>query len=191
MKKKPHGREEVTEAILKAAAQLFSRYGTDAVSLRQIATRAKVNHGLIHRHFGSKKELRRRAQEYLAARALEEIGTPQSAMEGTWKAIDAVRRNEEFWRVLARTFLDGKFEGDVMTEFPYVRNQVELVRRDQQRGILPRDMDPRILVAGSMAIVLGLLVFQPYIVAGTGLDKEYGSGAFDRIVRAWAEFFLK
>jgi hypothetical protein len=35
------------------------------------------------------------------------------------------------------------------------------------------------------------LVFEPYIVRGTGLDEEYGSEAFDKITEAWAAFFSK
>ena len=112
-------------------------------------------------------------------------------MEGSWKALEVMRKHEAFWRVLARTFLDGKFQGDVQSEFPFVRNQVELVRREQQNGELPSDMDPRILTAGALAIGLGLLVFEPYIVAGTGLDQEYGSEAIDKITQEWAGFVLK
>ena len=190
-RKKPHGREEVIEAILETAAELFSKHGVAAVSLRQIASRAKVNLGLIHRHFGSKERLRQQVQDHLAAKVRDDIGIPQSAMEGGWKALEVIRRNDVFWRVLARTFLDGKFEGDIQSEFPFVQNQVELTGRAQEKGILPPDMDPRILTAGAIALGLGLLVFEPYIVAGTGLDKEYGSEAFDRVAQAWAEFFLK
>ncbi|MFO7557486.1 MAG: helix-turn-helix domain-containing protein, partial [Desulfobacterales bacterium] len=57
--KKPHGRDEVVTALIRAAAELFSEKGVEAVSLRKIAVRAGVNHGLIHRHFGSKEALRR------------------------------------------------------------------------------------------------------------------------------------
>ncbi len=190
-RKKPHGREQVTEAILETAAELFSKHGVAAVSLRQIAARAKVNLGLIHRHFGTKENLRQQVQDHLAARVREEIGIPQSAMEGSWKGLEVIRRHDAFWRVLARTFLDGTFEGDVQSEFPFVRNQVDLVRRDQQNGTLPSDMDPRILVAGALALSFGLLVFEPYIVPGTGLDEEYGSEAVDKIIQAWAGFFVK
>ena len=47
------------EAVCKAAAELFAERGPAAVSSRDIAARAGVNYGLIHRHFGSRQELQR------------------------------------------------------------------------------------------------------------------------------------
>lgn len=43
--------------ILNAAEYLFARRGPNAVSLRQIISRAKVNLAAIHYHFGSKESL--------------------------------------------------------------------------------------------------------------------------------------
>ena len=43
--------------ILDAAEDLFARRGPNAVSLRQIIARAKVNLAAIHYHFGSKESL--------------------------------------------------------------------------------------------------------------------------------------
>ena len=190
-RKRPYGREEVKEAILATAAEMFSKHGVAAVSLRQIASGAKVNLGLIHRHFGSKEDLRLQVQNYLAAKLRDEIGIPQSSLEGSWKTLEVLRKNDTFLRVLARTFLDRNFQGDVQSEFPFVRHQIDLIRREQKNGTIPSDMDPRILTAGTMALGLGLLVFEQYIVSGTGLDKEYGSEAVDKILQAWVGFFSK
>src|SRR3954470_16143815 len=48
----PVGREEVVAAVLRSAADLFAERGLGATSIRDIAARSRVNHGLIHRHFG-------------------------------------------------------------------------------------------------------------------------------------------
>src|SRR6185436_20901192 len=53
----PQGKEEVVAAVLRAAADLFAERGLAATSIRDIAARSRVNHGLIHRHFGSKDGL--------------------------------------------------------------------------------------------------------------------------------------
>ena len=53
------------------------------------------------------------------------------------------------------------------------------VRRYQEEGGLPADMDPRHLVAGGMGLALGLTVFGPYVYKGVGL----GSGSPDRRLR--------
>lgn len=47
----------VPERLLAAAADLFARDGFDAVSVRQITSRAKANLGAITYHFGSKEAL--------------------------------------------------------------------------------------------------------------------------------------
>ena len=43
--------------ILDAAEELFARRGPNAVSLRQVIARARVNLAAIHYHFGSKESL--------------------------------------------------------------------------------------------------------------------------------------
>jgi len=55
--KMPTGREEVAAAILEAATDLFAERGPAATSIRDIAARSKVNHGLVFRHFGTKDRL--------------------------------------------------------------------------------------------------------------------------------------
>lgn len=50
-------RPPVPERLLAAAADLFARDGFDAVSVRQITSRAKANLGAITYHFGSKEAL--------------------------------------------------------------------------------------------------------------------------------------
>ncbi len=47
----------VPERLLAAAADLFARDGFDAVSVRQITSRAKANLGAITYHYGSKEAL--------------------------------------------------------------------------------------------------------------------------------------
>lgn len=167
---KPHGREEVAEALIKAAAELFSKHGIKAVSIRDIASLAGVNHGLIHRHFGSKEQLRIKTQEYLAKQVRDEIGEPENILDALMLAGQAIKNKPLFWKVMARTFLDDNFEGDVQTSFPMIHKLVEFVRDGQGKGLISVDMDPRHLVAAICAYGLGMEVFEKYIVQGTGLD---------------------
>ncbi|SDO74574.1 transcriptional regulator, TetR family [Lutimaribacter pacificus] len=54
---KPKGKQATTEALLDAADELFAERGPNTVTVRDISLRANVNHGLVHRHFGSKEAL--------------------------------------------------------------------------------------------------------------------------------------
>ncbi|MFZ5569787.1 MAG: TetR/AcrR family transcriptional regulator [Thermodesulfobacteriota bacterium] len=187
-KHKPRGREAVTRALIEAAAELFSKYGLEAVSVRDIAARAGVNHGLIHRHFGSKEVLRQKTQEYLAAGIRDEIGVPADFEDAMLRGFETLQKQPAFWRVLARTFLDGEEHGEVQSEFPFIRFLVELAREGQSGKRINTSMDPRFLVASILAFGLGMLVFEKYILAGTGLDAEPPESIRQQMTAALSNF---
>ena len=70
---KPHGRDEVVQAIMSAAIPLIAERGVKAVSFRDIAEAANVNHGLITRHFGTKEALLARVGDLLAERMFRDV----------------------------------------------------------------------------------------------------------------------
>ncbi|MDD5697577.1 MAG: TetR family transcriptional regulator [Victivallaceae bacterium] len=55
---KTYANTELTrKALIMAAGELFSEHGINAVTVRQIAKKAKENFGVIHYHFGGKDGL--------------------------------------------------------------------------------------------------------------------------------------
>ena len=62
--------------ILQAALDLFAERGFDGASIRDIAKRAGVFHGLIKYHFESKEELWKSAVDYLFERQSKEMADP-------------------------------------------------------------------------------------------------------------------
>ena len=62
--------------ILQAALDLFAERGFDGASIRDIAKRAGVFHGLIKYHFESKEELWKSAVDYLFERQSREMADP-------------------------------------------------------------------------------------------------------------------
>lgn len=189
--KKPHGRDEVVTALIRASTELFSEKGVEAVSLRKIAARAGVNHGLIHRHFGSKEALRRQTQEALAAGIREEIGDPDDFSSAVLRSSKAIRENDMFWRVMARTFLDGKDKGEIQGNFPFVRKLVDLVRREQKEKSITSKIDPRNIVAAILAYGLGMMVFERYILPAAGLDADPPLEVLERLDRELFSLFEK
>ena len=71
-KARPYGREAVKKALIEAAAPLIAKHGVEGITTRSIAKAARVNHGLINRHFGSKDTLVREVARSLARRLFEE-----------------------------------------------------------------------------------------------------------------------
>ncbi len=167
-------REEVGQALIDAAATLFAERPSGHVTVREIAARAGVNAGLVHRYFGRKEHLMRAAMEQ-SQRAIAARVDEVTDVRGD---IDVVFRElldqKEFIAVLARASLDG-----VLPEFPagYPTMTALLQRIEAARGATPGGPDappsahdPRVVVACLGALTLGYGIFERFVRRGTGLD---------------------
>ena len=107
---KPAGKPQVMSALVDATIDLIVEKGLE-ISVRQIADRAGVNHGLVHNYFGDKANLLRAAVNEINVRSasdLDEDGFPLPDM--------ASRRGGELAKALARIRLDAG--GDLFSEHP-------------------------------------------------------------------------
>src|SRR5690242_12143162 len=78
---RPRGKDEVRAAVLAATRELVGERGPDGFSVREIATRAGVNHALVHRHFGTKAdvlELVLTEESRAVVQAIADSGLPTS-----------------------------------------------------------------------------------------------------------------
>jgi AcrR family transcriptional regulator len=158
-RKIPTGREEVAAAILNAATDLFAERGPAATSIRDIAARSKVNHGLVFRHFGTKEQLVGAVLDHLGANLTELLRT-QAPADVVERALDRQMR------VMARTVLDGYPAGQLQKRFPNVADLLDKVR--------PRHNDEtsaRMAVANALALQFGWRLFAPILRSATGLDE--------------------
>jgi AcrR family transcriptional regulator len=64
-------RVEATEALLNAAESLLIEVGHAGISVRKLAERAGVNHGLVHYYFGSMEDLLLKVVERFTAGLVE------------------------------------------------------------------------------------------------------------------------
>ena len=181
---RPFGRDDVTAAVIGAAGELFSRHGFDGVSLRDIARKAGVNHGLIHRHFGSKENLRRRTMQQMADAMLADVADAGSLEDLSRKAFQSLKKHENFWRILARTILDGYSTEEMHDRYPIARLMIERVGVAMKDGTLRGDIDPRMLVASMFSFSCGYIMFEPFILASAGLDGMEPGAVREKIVAA-------
>lgn len=105
---RPHGPDEVRAAVLVAATDLFAERPPGAVTVREIAERAHVNHALVHRYFGTKEDLMRAVLEHnasssegAAAAVAEPVGVDELVTfglehPGYLRAFLAVQLSEEW-----------------------------------------------------------------------------------------------
>lgn len=180
----PVGKHQVSEALVAAATSLFAERGPGAVTVREVAARAGVNHGLVHRHFGSK--------DALVSAVLDRLVTDLRAtfadrlLEGASRAdmFEAVAENDHYWRVLARALLDGQTEWLDGERFPLIRSGVRSLDAAKKRGEVDEDLDVQALVASYVALGLGWLVFEPFIARATGM-KGSSASRRKRMQRLW------
>jgi AcrR family transcriptional regulator len=148
----------VAPAILAAAADLFAERGPAATSIRDIAARSKVNHGLVFRHFGAKEQLVGAVLDYLGE-SLNELLETEAPAEEVDRALDRQMR------VTARTLLDGYPAGQLQTRFPNVS-----LLLDQVRPRHDSELSARLAVANALAFQVGWRLFEPLLRSAAGID---------------------
>lgn len=156
----PRGREAVEEALLEAASELFADYGPRATSVRQIATEAGVNHGLVHHYFGSKGALLQAVLERSAGH-LAEYPTAQLADP------DLARKLDRHWRILARSLLDGIDPSSLQRSYPLIN---QLVREYTDQGM--SEGEAREVAARTVAAEVGWRMLRGFIAGALQLDES-------------------
>jgi TetR/AcrR family transcriptional regulator, repressor for neighboring sulfatase len=158
----PTGREEVAAAVLEAATDLFAERGPAATSIRDIAARSKVNHGLVFRHFGTK--------EQLVGAVLDHLGESLSGLLHSDAPADVVERAlDRQMRVMARTVLDGYPAGQMQKRFPNIPDML-----DRVRPLHDNETSARLALANALALQFGWRLFAPILRFSTGIEDLTG-----------------
>lgn len=168
----PRGRDAVKTAILDAAAELFAARGPRAVSVRDIAMRAGVNHGLVHRHFGSKQAVLRAVLTGLIQDISAAAGPADLSRDFGTRVGQAMGGSQRYWRVLARAILDGELPRRLQGDFPLIRQMTERYRELARTGDLGAEFDPQIAAAGTAALYMGWLLFEPFLLTAAELGDR-------------------
>ncbi len=162
--------EEARQRLQDALLRLLRHASIGAISVRQIAAEAGINHGLIHRYFGSKEGLLRAAVRSLS----DEIhrGTPAGPGMSAW-SFAFLRERPELARVLARVCLDGP--RDLLEEAsPRAEDLARIVApiRTMLDNLGLAGVDPHVLNALATSAFLGWFVFHPFLREGFGLPED-------------------
>lgn len=174
-KPRPHGRVEVMSSLVEAAGILFAERGPASVSVRDIAEKARVNHGLIFRHFGSKEGLlkevmRREAQAFSSATG--ESSDPLTSVNNLFA--ENIRR-ERFIRILAFAILSGTPIQDLYSEEGALGLLLQRVKDQPPTVSTPKALSgvaPHISVAAVSAFMKGWLLFEPWVLKAVGAADD-------------------
>lgn len=158
---KPAGKTSVMDALVAATIELIVERGLE-ISVRQIADRAGVNHGLVHAYFGNKRSLLAAAAHEINVRASQDLdpqGFPRPDM--------AARRNGELAKALARIHLDAG--ADLFSNHPVVDSwRIALAKSDENLSSAEVDS----MIARSAALGLGWALYADHICELLQLDPE-------------------
>jgi AcrR family transcriptional regulator len=142
----------------------------ETISVRDVATAAGVNHGLVHRYFGSKASLVEAAVEQLSAE-LHRGSPDRTGMSAATFAY--LRARPEVAQMVARACLDGPAELLAHAAPPRARldeivGPIAVALDRAGAG----DLDPYLLNALASAALLGWFAFQPLLQKGFGLPRN-------------------
>jgi len=157
-------------ALIDAGAELFSTRGPAAVGVREVAQRAGVNHGLVHRHFGSKEGLLMAVMTNLAERVSAALG-PEREDEGLADLLipvfEQAQDTGQHWRILAMALLEGRRPEEIQASFPVFDRLLAAAQRADPDGMSAESFASILVGMG-----LGMLVFAPWLQTASGQDDD-------------------
>ena len=176
-KSKPAGAKEVRESILDAAVKLMSERGNTDVALREIAREANVNHGLVHRHFGTRHDvliavLQRHSE--IGANFLRDTDDIDAAIDKLWAHPNMIESSK-----LVASALLGGVEPETIAAGHAFRRLEQLLEGDDPEGA-----DKRAATAVAIScLILGWGIFGDYLTANAGVKdaKKLRAGVLEAL----------
>ena len=161
----PRGRQQVKQALIEAGIKLFSERGMAAVSVRELADEAGVNHSLLFRYFGDKNALIKAVFEQrfdrLGAMYLSADDTPAGNGEQMLEtSIRAVMQDEQLWRLMTFAALEGQHQIVNSIPSPYLRTTLKQLEKRQRNNEIYNGVEASVLLASGFALGLGWAVFR-------------------------------
>ena len=184
----PRKQTEAEAKLIAAAADLLGEVGPRAMSVRMVAERAGVNHGLVHHYFGSKEGLMRAAMLLLVEQHAEDV---REKSHGN-PIPDALVLTSEprYLRAVVRAVLDNEMELATME----LEAGVSIPRGALQHVAKMRQLDEpdtqiKALAAIGMALEMGWAALEPLLFAVTDVPTDEQDDVRD-LVRTFRTKFI-
>jgi len=183
-------RTAVEEKLIAAAGEMLAEVGPRAMSVRAVAQRAGVNHGLVHHYFGSKDALLRYAMDDLVHRHAR--FSSEKSHGHVIPAPFALLQDQQYLRAVVRCVLDGEMEL-ATTELSENVSTPKAVLDDltARHGLDTADARLKAMVGIGMAIEMGWAALEPFINAVTGTEGDDVEAVRAEAVRLREEFLSK
>lgn len=160
--------------MLDAAEELFAERGYAAVTVRAIAERAGVSHALVHRYLGGKAELYRavlrRNEDAILNAAPDD---PDILASASLMLRAALTTHRQYIRLIVNSALRGLPYDRSIGKFAATGRLVELAERAFASATADeraqRDIDPRLVVAAAVALLLGWVATESWLRPAAGI----------------------
>lgn len=162
----------MSEALLAAAAELFTTQSPSKVKLRDIAERAGVNYGLIHRHFGTRDDLLRELFRRVTRYGALLIEKSADVDEATARMFSSSAGG--FADLFALVALDGADPQSVVGDTSTVDAYTSLIEERWAEGpsAAGEPFDPRLLAGFVMINMMMWDLVAPYAKTFSGIDEQ-------------------
>lgn len=166
---RPHGRDETKVALLEAANELFGQRGPDAVSVRDVAAHAKVNHALVHRHFGTKERLLHEVllDHAAAFRAAQEDGRDADVEALALRMFRIARERPAFTKILAQLLLTGHAPSEFTLAEGGIAKLAGVIAEAHPDATAK---ESQLATASAVAMLFGWAFFSPFVLYATGYE---------------------
>lgn len=165
------GRTAVEEALVVAACKMLAEEGPKAMSVRNVAAAAGVNHGQVHHYFGGKRGLITAAVLRLAREHFEHAN---DRAEGNLVPPPlTLGEDSDYWHALVRLILDDDLEAATaeIDEGISVPRQV-LTEFTGEKSPKKIPLEIRSMFATLIALELGWASLESYALTMSGIDLK-------------------
>ncbi|MFK7896255.1 MAG: TetR family transcriptional regulator [Myxococcota bacterium] len=164
------GSDAVKTALIEAACDMLGEVGPRALSIRNVAERAGVNHGQIHHYFGGKRGLLRAAMASLAAEHWENA-LARSGGDPVPPPL-SLEEDARYWQAICRSVIEGDLDlaRVAMDEGVSVPQRAFSMIRDKNQ-IGEDDLEAKAKFAYLVVGQLGWVAFEEYLMRLVGVEE--------------------
>lgn len=186
----PRSRVDSEQKLIDAAAELLGEVGPRAMSVRGIAERAGVNHGLVHHYFGGKDGLLKAAmtqlvEEHAVFAREQSHGSPVPAPL-------ALKEDQKYLRAVVRSVLDDEMElaqTELTAGVSVPRTALE--HAVSKKKLEKADVETKALFSIGMALEMGWAALEPFIFASMDVVGNEEQEAVRTYVREFQKTYVE
>ncbi len=183
-------RVDSEERLIVAAGELISEVGPRALSVRGVAERAGVNHGLVHHYFGGKDGLLQAAM----TRLVEEhaVFARERSQGSPIPAPLSLKDDQRYLRAVVRSVLDDEMElaqTELTAGVSVPRTALE--HAVSKKKLEKADVETKALFSIGMAMEMGWAALEPFIFASMDVVGDEEQEAVRTYVREFQKTYVE